>query len=719
MALSQISSEYRPDQLDDPSSVLPSFYELRRKNLLTLYGEDSAHDDKTIVDRGSRNHQSLPIDKSPKGCVDGPIQKLCDWINSHPSFVTLSSCSGRIAIFDPNTKIDSAPPQHYHHLDDNMEEQHGNSGKGRGEWIFVSHTIIDPKILPSVLTLSTDEDQTTSTLIFKFEPMVLHVAACSLQRGRQLLTLATSLGYRESGLVVTPHRVTVAIRSHSLAWTVPLARQGPLRPPQDYLEALGHEANRHMKQNHRQMQNLEHAIQDALFQKKTFDSGLPDSVRLSTQFTPLQTEGIDVGPPDLPTKAYFRTLPDLNLWGHDVVILPSKDDDTVATILVFGGYGSGPKLETKDSTNHKVARRNSIYCMKYLSQGNFSDWHELSHSTHLSLEGTRKSITSWYGVDVVPSKFLPREGLQACLLPLIPPNTSDGSAIIALWGGRTNPSNPLDELLLYEFHSDSRSERTLSIHSPVNVLGNCPSPSPRWGHTFTALSGKDGMMAILLGGRNENTSSQDTVYILRLLQDSQGNRNFFWNRLDTHVPPQFHHSVTKLLDDTILISSGLMDPKNLTECFISLQSNVGREGDRRSQFTAFRVTSSSLEQISLIQNVPSIPHFAAGLCCFLHQGKVVVAYVGGLPFGLDSIVGQPTEDDWMDTIRWYTIEESSISKIVIPCEAIHTKELTLGTLVHTRCIPVPNSSEFLIFGGGVASFAFGPIYAPYVRKIEI
>ncbi|KAJ1967883.1 hypothetical protein H4R34_006341, partial [Dimargaris verticillata] len=37
-------------------------------------------------------------DKSPKGGVDVPVQPLLQLLNSHPDYVTTSSCSGRVAV---------------------------------------------------------------------------------------------------------------------------------------------------------------------------------------------------------------------------------------------------------------------------------------------------------------------------------------------------------------------------------------------------------------------------------------------------------------------------------------------------------------------------------------------------------------------------------------------------------------------------------------------
>ena len=69
-------------------AYLPSFASLRERNLKTLYGD-------------TKISEYINNDKSPKGSVDEKIRPLVNLINLHPEFVTLSSCSGRVAMFDP------------------------------------------------------------------------------------------------------------------------------------------------------------------------------------------------------------------------------------------------------------------------------------------------------------------------------------------------------------------------------------------------------------------------------------------------------------------------------------------------------------------------------------------------------------------------------------------------------------------------------------------
>ena len=195
--------------------ILSSFKDLQLKTHRTLYGTTNS----TIVP---------PRDKSPKGSVDLPIRHLVDLINSHSRYCTLSSCSGRLSLFDPSGNS---------HDNDN-DQKNGNfteeSGKGRGNWVLVSHYALAPEALVEAMAANeTTESSLSSPWTFRFEPMLLHIAAASLEDGRRLLTIALNLGFRESGLVVTDKRVTVAIRSNSLStacllYTSPSPRDGLL-----------------------------------------------------------------------------------------------------------------------------------------------------------------------------------------------------------------------------------------------------------------------------------------------------------------------------------------------------------------------------------------------------------------------------------------------------------------------------------------------------------
>lgn len=645
MALPPSTSELIPDAIDDEASFLPSFADLRRKNLDALYGDGD--------------------DKSPKGSVDIAIRGLCDLINTHPSFVTLSSCSGRIAIFDPKESNNNQ-------VIDQDEDERG--GKGRGEWILVSHEPVVASSIPPLLT-----QELTGKLIFKHEPLLLHVAASSLTRGRQFLSLALQLGFRESGLVVTPSRVTIAVRSHSLALTVPLAYSGTLRPPDDYLIALVEEANQQMQSNMKKLNRLESEIKRMFFRDESSNEHSHELAHVR-----------------------LRKLPALNLWGHDAVAIPSKNGGAKA--YVFGGYGSGPRLAGDTSgKKRKIGRSNRIYSIQLHVDGKTAkDWEQVEHMEPLSLQ-SEENATTWFGVDVSPTPFTPREDLQVCLLPL----GGGSSPVVAIWGGRSSPSTPFGDLLLFE-----PDKIPLCFRRPLDVHGDLPSP--RWGHTLTPLSGKDGMMAILIGGRDANCSCQDNVHILSLVEDGP-KRVFTWIRLSSRIPPQFHHAVVAIGGDMIIVGGGLKEPNDLMECFSdadSLFDSCSKGGSTGKSFTMsiFRVMLNSLVEISMPGVAESVPHYGVGACCMSHRGNQLVTFVGGAPLTGGKLSAVRIADA-LYPMRWFALEDGALSNYEVHYESCDAEHVSFASMIHTCCVALPMPSQFLILGGGVSSFAFGASFA--------
>jgi len=51
-----------------------------------------------IIDALSKTYNGIK-DLSPKGFVDTPVIDILDLINSHNDFISTSSCSGRIAVY--------------------------------------------------------------------------------------------------------------------------------------------------------------------------------------------------------------------------------------------------------------------------------------------------------------------------------------------------------------------------------------------------------------------------------------------------------------------------------------------------------------------------------------------------------------------------------------------------------------------------------------------
>ncbi|CAK7201428.1 hypothetical protein SEUCBS139899_004132 [Sporothrix eucalyptigena] len=174
-------------------------------------------------------------DASPKGAIDEGIRPLIDVINSLDGYVTTSSCAGRVAVFLEGRKgapfaeerTASAAPAA---APASTIASAGGKGGG-GKWLFVSH---DP-LVKGVAADSTSPPQHSSysgtdwaevfglektngtfgedteqdnveqdeerLVHFKFEPMILHVLAASLEHAQLLLRCASAAGFRESGAV--------------------------------------------------------------------------------------------------------------------------------------------------------------------------------------------------------------------------------------------------------------------------------------------------------------------------------------------------------------------------------------------------------------------------------------------------------------------------------------------------------------------------------------
>jgi tRNA wybutosine-synthesizing protein 3 len=481
--LDWLESKKTPKDTDE--IILPSFVDLERKTILTLYGDGGD-------------------DKSPKGSVDGPIRPLVDLINRHSSYCTLSSCSGRVSLFNPNGRDDGEMATS-NDATANKSETSAKSGKGTGRWLLVSHHPIEGSELVSCF-LSEDgklneHNITRVPWIFKLEPLLLHVAARSLQKGRQLLQLALELGFRESGLVVTDTRVTVAIRGHSLALGVPLAPSGPLRPPTDFLHALVQQANQRLLKNWHQLDRLYDQMLSSCFQ-------------------------VNVSP-----KLQMSMLPPLNLWNAATVAVPGSSN--ARDIFAFGGYGIGPNKRSGMNSR----RSNSIYKLTRRNNEWDSEWEQVN----LEIGAT----TSWNGLEVTWLSILPDcQGTEACILPK--------KNWVVLWGGRSGPKKALQDLYLMD-----PTTQYAAMASPKDVRGD--APSPRWGHKFVAI---DDNTLMVTGGCNLDQGALDDVHLLHFCDTY-----FYWERFSISLPTPLFHHMTIASGRTVYIFGGLRSTTQALEPF--------------------------------------------------------------------------------------------------------------------------------------------------------
>ncbi len=677
--------ELVPDYFDDTSTsnedpdgkILPSFGDLKRKTLQSLYGLDKNKD---------YNHNLLR-DRSPKGSVDEPIRSLVDLINAHPSFSTLSSCSGRISLFDPNhyttLKISSdnsntgkyRPEEDENvDIDTNMDSNTDTkTGKGYGEWLISSHAQISPRDLIQALDKQSNE-KSQHPLMFKHEPLLLHVAASNIFRARQLLKIALDLGFRESGTVITPKRITVAIRSHSLSLAVPLASYGRLRPDNTFLEELVSEANDRFVSNEKKLVRLEKKIRETLFQNAK-DHGVEGTQLLNCK---------------------VEEIPPLNLWGHSSAVIANGNNEE-NLLVVFGGYGRGPFYK------EKASRSDKIYCLNKEGGDSYS-WNEI---------GTDQSNLNenivLFGLNMRKVVLPPREGSASCVLPKGILSTS--SNVVALFGGRASPAKPSNELFFISYNIDTKGA---SVYCPIDVMGDIPAP--RWGHSFTTLSRSNGEdIAVLIGGRNEGESTP-SVYILSLCNqlDSCG---FYlrWRKIESKLP-RFYHTASIFTScndrgssDYILIDGGLSSTKLIPD----------EAANHSEESYILKLNFDGSNEIYSVNNgAHCIRHTFGGSTCKL--SPTCMFSCGGL---LCDAEEEGTKDELMRAFQ-FDPKTQTIKSIPLNIET-HTGSgrINFGSMVHHQCSTLnshdPGCFEIVIAGGGVQSFAFGQSYAKsYIVKIS-
>ncbi len=111
-------------------------------------------------------------EENSQGRVDKQILPLLELINSIPDYFTLSSCAGRIVLFAEGEK------------------------KYEGEWIFKTHDFANPEEVYNAYINYEGE----KPLFLKAEPFIIHIEARTLEKAKELLDLAYSIGLKRSGI---------------------------------------------------------------------------------------------------------------------------------------------------------------------------------------------------------------------------------------------------------------------------------------------------------------------------------------------------------------------------------------------------------------------------------------------------------------------------------------------------------------------------------------
>ena len=709
--------------------MLPSFPSLREKNLRTLYG-------------------SANNDRSPKGSVDEKIIPLVDLINRHPEYVTLSSCSGRVALFDPAGSNYNDTSN-----DDDVQIVKGTeiSGKGRGKWIYVKHDI-EPNLGQSIIhslkqvgkerlharhrlnssTTTTNENNNHDNnfeppITFKHEPPLLHVGAASLHAGKKLLHIAKSIcAMRESGLVVTDQRVTVELRTTGTLLCLPLMIQLleedesssssiSLIPNEEYLQSLADMADERMVQNELLLKKLYNAIQDGLFENN------PKSEDGESNITTKNNEHYNVT---------LQSLPPLNLWKTAAVAIPrnighhnSKND---MDLLAFGGQGIGPDLAQNNGKVPTCRRWDAVFRLS--RQGGIwtDQWDTLQLMNNFDdSEGTKLSTSAGIFKVKLKQSIGAREGHSACVLPHLKSKHNSSNDVVAIFGGRAGPLSPSNDLFLFMMTKDEGNQELGLISKPSDIRGTLPEP--RFGHTMSVLNNEKHLAVIAGGtgvdGNNSKTMSLSSVYILSLITNDESEccSHFIWDRIQDMPSPRSYHST--FIDEgsnSMFVFGGESDDP------------FGGSSDDTSNAFVIKLPHAYVDnEADIITNIVDHPPALIGSSAvsFSSKSRTSVLVVGGAksPAYSDS-----ENQDEQVPINFFTTrmhENGSTNEFVqagissFELLDADSNTVDLGSCVHHCLVALPGeqNKEFadtVIVGGGVPSLSFGQSYARYVSTFD-
>lgn len=211
-------------------------------------------------------------DASPKGTIDDLCIPLITLINGHKDMVTTSSCSGRLSVFLEGRKQNKELTEE---TTDQTVVRIGAKGDG-GRWLFVSHEkedIIDWwKKEDIMLKYDTDIDDSTYShntryVLFKYEPLILHVKCRDFKTASALYSTAMGCGFRESGIGANNN---VAIRI-SIRLDIPIGfmnsdEQIVSVVDESYIRMITKLAYHRFLENERKMELLRNRIDEEIMQ---------------------------------------------------------------------------------------------------------------------------------------------------------------------------------------------------------------------------------------------------------------------------------------------------------------------------------------------------------------------------------------------------------------------------------------------------------------------
>lgn len=366
-------------------------------------------------------------DRSKKGSLDAPIVDLVGMINAHKDYVTTSSCSGRIALFED---VDGVVCH-----------------KSGGKWLLSSHSQVTTQAVRAALKSCKARGQEGGSVTLKQEPLVLHIECRDMFSAERLLKVGVGSGFRESGISLGKKRALVAIRTGANSLEMPLVLDGINVTTDAGLEALILLANRKFNLNVKRTERFANAFVAAC--RSDNSPARPLSPSSSRPLQLAQSTSLERGEgAGQEAEDSLRSLrwvkaeatPEsqaLCRWGHSLS-RAGKD-----VYWMFGGWCSQP-----------AGRRNDLI--------------------ELKVSGTRLCVRPLAPHAACPA---PRQREKHAAL-VLPASHSSDTPVLLIFGGRASPSQALGDLWAFD---GKKGWRELSPSGPP--------PRARWSHSITLLRG--------------------------------------------------------------------------------------------------------------------------------------------------------------------------------------------------------------------------------------
>lgn len=168
--------------------------------------------------------------------VDPDIVDILQMINSRKDLFTTSSCSGRIVVIE--VPYPGAKP----------------GARFLGKW----HREIRKEDLDEAIRKSKE-----GYIMFMVHPPIIHVVAVNPEIAENILKIALSSGFKNSGMRAFKGKIVVEIRSTE-RMDVLIGKDGKLMVSEEYLEILREMANLMLKKGKRKLQMFKKNIEEKL-----------------------------------------------------------------------------------------------------------------------------------------------------------------------------------------------------------------------------------------------------------------------------------------------------------------------------------------------------------------------------------------------------------------------------------------------------------------------